>query len=98
MAERLQSSIGIHRKTALELEEALEHILPGGAALAETEILVEHQLGRSEAVMHFRHAHLLARIGDARLRVSVACGGYDFGKSGEVILRRERSLGRSGHE
>src|SRR5260370_8122009 len=92
MAERLEAAVGIHRQLALEIEESVHHVLPCGPARTEAEILVEHQLGRSEAIVHFGHADLLARIRDARLRVRVLRSRDDFAEGGEVVVLCQRSL------
>ena len=58
VAEALQAAVGVHRQVALEVEGAVEHFLPGGAALGEAEVLVDEQLGRREAVVHLGHRDL----------------------------------------
>src|SRR5262249_49609493 len=65
--ERLETTVRVHRQLAFELEVAVEHVAPGGAARAEAEVLIEDELGRREAVVDLRHADLAAWIRDPGL-------------------------------
>src|SRR5438270_7254774 len=67
VAERLQPAVGVHRQLAVEVEDAGQHVLPGGAAAGEAEVLHQHQLGRREAVVHLGHRQLLPGLLDAGL-------------------------------
>src|SRR5271163_3290029 len=62
MPERLEAAVRIYRQLAFEVEEPIHDVLPCCPARAEAEILVEHELGRREAVVNLGHADLLARI------------------------------------
>src|SRR6187401_1967317 len=44
VAEGLQPAVRVHRQLALEVEGAVQHLLPRGAALREAEVLHQHQL------------------------------------------------------
>ena len=56
---------------------------------ANCEVFVDEELGGREAVVHLGHRDLLARVGDAGLRVRVAAGRRDLGE-GRVVVRRDR--------
>src|SRR5215813_2368040 len=45
MAERLEPAVGVHGQLAVEVERPGQHVLPGGAAAGEPEVLHQHQLG-----------------------------------------------------
>src|SRR2546429_2662935 len=84
--EALQAAVRVHRDLAVEVERAGEDLLPRRAPLREPEILHDQQLGRREAVVHFRHSDLAARVGDAGLRVGVGRGRLDLGEGRVVVV------------
>src|ERR1700683_3204415 len=98
LPERLEAAVGIDRQLTFEVEEPVHHVLPCGPARTEAEILVEHELGRREAIVNFGHADLLARIRNARLRVSVFGCGDDFAEAREIVILRQRPFGRTRDE
>ena len=47
VAEGLEAAVGVDRQVAVEVEGARLDLLPRRAALAEAEVLHQHQLGRA---------------------------------------------------
>ena len=96
--EGLQPAVGVDRQVAVAVEGALEHLLPRRAALGETEVLHQHELGRREAVVHLRHGELRPGLGDARLLVGVGRRAHDLLEGCVVVGGVDRPGRRPGHE
>src|ERR1700756_5492891 len=67
--EALQAAVGVHRQGTVPVVDPREHVSPGVAAPGEAEVFHQDDLGRGEAVVHFRQGELPARAGDPGLRV-----------------------------
>src|ERR1700678_200207 len=74
MTEAFEAAIDLAREPAIAIVESIQNVAHGPPLVRQEQILHGHELGNRQAVIHLDEAELGARLGDARLLVSLRGG------------------------
>src|SRR5260370_29085567 len=71
MTEAFEPAIDLAGKLTIAIVESIQDVGHGATLVRQEQILHRHELGNREAVVNLNEAELRARLGDARLFISL---------------------------